>query len=221
MTRGLLVWAVVWTLPVVLVSATGCASRSTSSPFIIKNGSGPVDVGHGVGFKKIDRGQIERARREALARRAAAAPEQLRSIEGTDVALRNALAALGQLESAAAHVAVAQQYWRLHVYDAVYDHYTDAIRLEPRNVTALDGRARVWRQWHMTEPALSDAHRARYFGPERPDVLNTLGIPEVYGYRYQLNTGFNPNDGTYKQFPVKEPFSLPIVLPTLGVKVVY
>lgn len=175
MTRGLLVWAVVWTLPVVLVSATGCASRSTSSPFIIKNGSGPVDVGHGVGFKKIDRGQIERARREALARRAAAAPEQLRSIEGTDVALRNALAALGQLESAAAHVAVAQQYWRLHVYDAVYDHYTDAIRLEPRNVTALDGRARVWRQWHMTEPALSDAHRARYFGPERPDVLNTLG----------------------------------------------
>ena len=175
MTRGLLVWAVVWTLPVVLVSATGCASRSTSSPFIIKNGSGPVDVGHGVGFKKIDRGQIERARREALARRAAAAPEQLRSIEGTDVALRNALAALGQLESAAAHVAVAQQYWRLHVYDAVYDHYTDAIRLEPRNVTAWDGRARVWRQWHMTEPALSDAHRARYFGPERPDVLNTLG----------------------------------------------
>jgi len=174
-TRGLLVWAVVWTLPVVLVSATGCASRSTSSPFIIKNGSGPVDVGHGVGVKKIDRGQIERARREALARRAAAAPEQLRSIEGTDVALRNALAALGQLESAAAHVAVAQQYWRLHVYDAVYDHYTDAIRLEPRNVTALDGRARVWRQWHMTEPALSDAHRARYFGPERPDVLNTLG----------------------------------------------
>jgi len=174
-TRGLLVWAVVWTLPVVLVSATGCASRSTSSPFIIKKGSGPVDVGHGVGFKKIDRGQIERARREALAHRAAAAPAQLRSIEGTDVALRNALAALGQRESAAAHVAVAQQYWRLHVYDAVYDHYTDAIRLEPRNVTALDGRARVWRQWHMTEPALSDAHRARYFGPERPDVLNTLG----------------------------------------------
>ena len=175
MTRGLLVWAVVWALPVVLVSATGCASRSTSSPFIIQKGSGPVDVGHGIGFKKIDRGQIERARREALARRAAAAPAQLRSIEGTDVALRNALAALGQRESAAAHVAVAQQYWRLHVYDAVYDHYSDAIRLEPRNVTAWDGRARVWRQWHMTEPALSDAHRARYFGPERPDVLNTLG----------------------------------------------
>jgi tetratricopeptide (TPR) repeat protein len=173
--RGLLVWAVVWTLPAAFVSVTACATRSTSSPFIIQKGSGPVDVGHGVGFKKIDRGQIERARREALAHRAAAAPTQLRSIEGTDVALRNALAALGQRESAAAHVAVAQQYWRLHVYDAVYDHYSDAIRLEPRNVTAWDGRARVWRQWRMTEPALSDVHRARYFGPERPDVLNTLG----------------------------------------------
>jgi tetratricopeptide (TPR) repeat protein len=174
-TRGLLVWAVVWALPVVMVSAMGCASRSTSSPFIIKKGRGPVDVGHGVGFKKIDRSQIERAHREALARRAATAPQQLPSIEGTDVALRNALAALGQRESAGAHVAVAQQYWRLHVYDAVYDHYSDAIRLEPRNVTAWDGRARVWREWQMTELALFDVHRARYFGPRRPDVLNTLG----------------------------------------------
>jgi tetratricopeptide (TPR) repeat protein len=171
----LLVWAVVSTLPLALVSATACASRSTPNPFIIQKGSGPVDVGHGVGLKKIDRGQVERARREALAHRAAAAPQQLRSIEGTDVALRDALAALGHHESAAAHVAVAQQYWRLHVYDAVYDHYSDAIRLEPRNVTAWDGRARVWREWRMTEPALSDVHRARYFGPGRPDVLNTLG----------------------------------------------
>ena len=89
MKRGLLVWAVVWTLPAAFVSVTACATRSTSSPFIIQKGSGPVDVGHGVGFKKIDRGQIERARREALAHRAAAAPTQLRSIEGTDVALRS------------------------------------------------------------------------------------------------------------------------------------
>ena len=51
------------------------------------------------------------------------------------------------------------------------------------------------------------------------DILNTLGIPEVYGFRYDVGLGFGP-DGTHS-IPVKEAFSLPIVLPTLGVKVVY
>ena len=61
------------------------------------------------------------------------------------------------------------------MFDAAFDHFSDAIRLEPKNVTAWEGRARVWRQWGMTTLALSDVHRARYFGPDRPDVLNTLG----------------------------------------------
>ena len=48
------------------------------------------------------------------------------------------------------------------------------------------------------------------------DILNTLGIPEVYGYSYQTGFGLDHQPGL-----AKEPFSLPIVLPTLGVKVVY
>lgn len=51
------------------------------------------------------------------------------------------------------------------------------------------------------------------------DILNTLGIPEVFGYRYDVSP-FGP-DGGATSTPVKEPFSFPIVLPTLGVKVVY
>lgn len=46
------------------------------------------------------------------------------------------------------------------------------------------------------------------------DVLNTLGIPEVYGYNYTYSM-------TTPSEPVKTAFSLPIVLPTLGVKVTY
>lgn len=46
------------------------------------------------------------------------------------------------------------------------------------------------------------------------DVLNTLGIPEVYGYDYTYSM-------TTPSEPVKTAFSLPIVLPTLGVKVTY
>ena len=53
------------------------------------------------------------------------------------------------------------------------------------------------------------------------DILNTLGIPEVYGYRYDVFTGFGPNRTTVESAPMKEAISLPIVLPTLGVKVVY
>lgn len=50
------------------------------------------------------------------------------------------------------------------------------------------------------------------------DILNTLGIPEVYGYRYQGSSG--PIGAASEPLP-REAFSLPFVLPTLGVKVVY
>jgi hypothetical protein len=48
------------------------------------------------------------------------------------------------------------------------------------------------------------------------DIMNTLGIPEVYGYRYDI-----VQTGPATFTPMKEAISLPIVLPTLGVKVVY
>lgn len=49
------------------------------------------------------------------------------------------------------------------------------------------------------------------------DVLNTLFIPEVYGYSYQ----FVSDQPMSPVYPRKEPISIPVVLPTLGVKVVY
>jgi hypothetical protein len=47
------------------------------------------------------------------------------------------------------------------------------------------------------------------------DVFNVLVRPEVYGFNYGYGTMDDPN------VPTKEPFSAPIILPTLGVKVVY
>jgi TonB dependent receptor/TonB-dependent Receptor Plug Domain len=49
------------------------------------------------------------------------------------------------------------------------------------------------------------------------DILNTLGVPEVYGYDYTRGS----EDGVSAIGPLKLPYSLPIVLPTLGVKVTY
>lgn len=176
------VGAIVWVLPV-LVTLAGCVSYgASSSPFIIKKGSGPVNAGHAAAVPKVDRASLDRASREAIAQRAARKPQGPPSIEQIDPALRNAMAGLNHQASAEAHVRVAQRSWRLHVFDAAYDHYSAAISLEPRNIPAWEGRARVWRDWHLPAPALSDVYRARFYAPHNPQVLNTLGtILELVG----------------------------------------
>lgn len=124
---------------------------------------------------EVDRDALERARREALAQRAAEPKAKLPSIEGADPMLREALAALGRSPSPAAHVAVGMAYERLGVTDQAFDHYTDAIRMDRRYAPAWDRRARLWRDWDMIELALADAHRAVYFAPESGEAHNTLG----------------------------------------------
>lgn len=145
-------------------------------PFVKKGGSGFVDVG---GSREpvtpIAQTELDRAMREAVAKREAERPAPLPSIEGRDLTLREALAALGHGPSAAAHLRVADEYMRVGVRDMAFDHYSDALRIEPRNVAAFDGRARIWRDVGFLAPALADAHRAKYFGPTSAAVRNTLG----------------------------------------------
>ena len=170
-------WRVLATILVVPLFAllTGCAVRETSSPFIIKKGSGPVNVGDAAKVAKVKRADLERASRKAMSERAGRPREVPRSIEALDPQLREALAALASHPTAPAHVRVGQEYWRLKVYDAAYDYFSDALRLNPKSIGAWEGRARVWRDWRLTAPALSDVYKARFYGPDRPEVLNTLG----------------------------------------------
>ena len=156
--------------------AAGCAQRSPSSPFIRK-GAGFVDAGGPPVTARTAEAsdELDRAKREALAKRAAEPKAALPSIEGRDPVLREALAALGRLPSAAAHVRVAEEYQRVGVLDFAYDHYSDALRLEPGSVAALDGRARLLRDVGLVGPALADAHRARFLAPSSAAVRNTLG----------------------------------------------
>ncbi len=154
--------------------AGGCATRTASSPFIIRQGHGPIEI-EGPAFKAISRDAIARAEREAIAGRAKQAPRVSPSIEQRDPGLRQALSSLRVQQSALAHVDVAVAYHRLGVLDAAFDQFSQAIALEPRNAVAWDGRARLWRDWGFIMPALAEAHRARYFAPKRAEVLNTLG----------------------------------------------
>jgi len=152
-----------------------CAARQPSSPFIIRSGHGPIDAGHLPAPSKTQRDDMEHARREALAKRAAERPETLPSIERLDLGLRESLAALGRQDTPQGHIQVARNYSRVRVYDAAFDQYSDALALDPRNVVAWDERARVWRYWGMIEPALSDVHRAIFYGPDDAAPRNTLG----------------------------------------------
>lgn len=164
-------------LALAAVMAAGCAGRSaTSGPFVRKGGPGFVDVGGPpLAATPAAQEEIERATREAVAKRAAEKAAPLPSIEGRDRGLRDALAELGKAPSAARHIRVAEAYRRVGVTDAAFDHYSDALRLAPRSIAALDGRARLWRDTGLLGPALTDAHRARYFAPTSAEVHNTLG----------------------------------------------
>ncbi len=159
----------------VALAAGACAGRATSSQFVRK-GPGFIDVGgSNDALAPEKREDLERATRDAVAKRATEKRPTLPSIESRDPALGEALAAHGKAPTLATHLRVAEEYQRVGVQDLALDHYTDALRLEPRNVAALDGRARLWRDAGLLLPALGDAHRARYFDPSSAAVRNTLG----------------------------------------------
>ena len=156
------------------MAAGGCAARAVSSPFIIREGHGPIEI-EGPPVQAMSRDAVMRAEREALAERAKQPRRVIPSIEQKDPGLRRALARLQHEPGPSAHVDVGVAYHRVGVLDAAFDQFSQAIALDPRNVAALDGRARLWRDWGLMAPALADAHRARYFAPGRAEVLNTLG----------------------------------------------
>lgn len=97
------------------------------------------------------------------------------TIEDTDPRLAAVLLVLATAPAAASHRLVAEEYVRLGILDAAYDHYRRAVRLDPRDAAAFDGLARIWRDWGVPALGLADAHRAVYFAPASPEARNTLG----------------------------------------------
>ncbi|MBA3884536.1 MAG: hypothetical protein H0X67_02245 [Acidobacteria bacterium] len=71
--------------------------------------------------------------------------------------------------------AAAYRYRQLGVLDTAMDYYAASIAADARYAPALDGSARIWRDWGQLGPALGDAYRATYFAPRSPEAWNTLG----------------------------------------------
>ncbi len=118
---------------------------------------------------------IAKVRQASVMARAATAKTSLPTAERFDSELAGALAALHVFPSPERHVQVAAAYGRLGISDKAHEHFSLAAAADPRNASAYDGLARLWRDWGFSGRALPHAHRAVYYAPRSPEARNTLG----------------------------------------------
>jgi tetratricopeptide (TPR) repeat protein len=97
------------------------------------------------------------------------------SLESTDRVLGGALLKAATVPSIESFDAVGYRYYQLGVLDAAMRFYSRALARNPHDVGALDGRARILRNWGRLDDALGEASRATYFGSQSPQAWNTLG----------------------------------------------
>ena len=97
------------------------------------------------------------------------------SVEAQDAALAVALLSVVRAPTSDNLAAVAERYYHLGIRDKAMDYFAESLRRNANSVRALDGSARIWRDWGQMNQALGTAHRARYFAPQSAPVWNTLG----------------------------------------------
>jgi len=96
-------------------------------------------------------------------------------LDHRDPRLKSALAALAVAPTLNHFLEVAQAYQSLGVRDRAYDHFQQAVALEPTSAAANDGLARLWRDWGFPQFGLANAHRAVYAAPRSATSRHTLG----------------------------------------------
>ena len=96
-------------------------------------------------------------------------------VDGTDVGLREALKAAQGTPSLATHLAAAQEYRRLGIFDRAFDHLDSGAQFNEHDAGVNDAMARTWRDWGLPGMGLSNAYRAVYAAPRSATVRHTLG----------------------------------------------
>jgi Flp pilus assembly protein TadD len=122
------------------------------------------------------------------------------SIESHDDVLAGALLRARARRTPEHLAAAAYRYSQLGIRDTAMDYYAASLRLDRRYAPALDGAARIWRDWGQLGPALGDAYRATYFAPSSPAAWNTLGTvlqllgrPEDAAAAYRRAAALDPS----------------------------
>jgi tetratricopeptide (TPR) repeat protein len=96
-------------------------------------------------------------------------------IETSDPALARALQTLNDAPTPENYRRAAVEYRRVQVYDQAYEHFSAAIKLDPKNAAAFDGLARTWRDWGVPRNGLAHAYMAVHLAPGWAAAQNTLG----------------------------------------------
>ena len=97
------------------------------------------------------------------------------TIESRDSRLASALLKVSLAPTADNHRLVAEAYRNAGITDHAYRHFTRALQIDRCDSSALEGLARLWRDWGTPDLALSDAHRAVFCRPASASAYNTLG----------------------------------------------
>ena len=118
------------------------------------------------------------------------------TLEAHDPALGAALLRLAGSRTAKHLDAVGDRYYDLGIRDKALEYYLEALRRDRTSVGALDGAARIYRDWGQLTHALGNAHRATYFAPRSAAAWNTLGTilqaldlqsDAAHAYRFALS----------------------------------
>jgi Flp pilus assembly protein TadD len=107
--------------------------------------------------------------------RAAASTLGASAVESHDPVLADALLRVVVSRTPEHLAATAYRYYQLGVLDSAMEYYAASLGKDRRYAPALDGAARIWRDWGQLGHALGDAYRATYFAPTSPEAWNTLG----------------------------------------------
>jgi tetratricopeptide (TPR) repeat protein len=156
--------------------AGGCATRRGASvnTELVKQGGPSVDLsGHSNAasgplqdyMKMIRHLSVRPVMREGAGANA----------ESRDPLLAAALGLAAANPSAANHLRVGQEYFRLNVLDSSYTYVNRALLQEPRLAGAHEMLARIWRDWGFPGLGIGPATRAVYFDRSSAQAENTLG----------------------------------------------
>ena len=97
------------------------------------------------------------------------------TLEASDERLAQALRELAAAPAHETFRRVADEYRRLGIFDLAHEHYTEAVKRDPRDAASHDALARIWRQWGMPQMGLADAYRAARLAPASAAAANTVG----------------------------------------------
>ena len=186
---------------VVLVAASGCAAREGKfASRFVKPGE-PTATYDDPNVPAPQPPALSDYVRKVRALQSKAVPKNslLPTIESSNPDLSRALLLLSMYESSENHRLAAAAYRKAGVLDFAYRHFQRASLMEPCDAVSHDGMARLWRDWGMSDLALSEVHRAMNCNKKSAEIYNTLGtVLESLGQQaaaeraYQTALALNP-----------------------------